>query len=78
LRAFALSFLSPPRAAGAQGHTQDLASGKAVTPAMCRALPWVPAFAGMTRREAGMTRREAGMTRREAGMTGEGVKITEK
>jgi len=37
-----------PVKTGAQGNRQDLASGKAVTPAMHRALPWIPASAGKT------------------------------
>lgn len=49
-----LPFVSPalisvtPAEAGVQGKKRDLASGKAVTPAMHRALPWIPASAGKT------------------------------
>jgi len=55
-----LPFVSPalisvtPAEAGVQGKKRDLASGKAVTPPMCRALPWFPAFAGMTEKEGKM------------------------
>jgi len=45
-----------PAEAGNQGNKQDLASGKAVTPAMSRALPWVPASAGMTEKGKKITR----------------------
>jgi len=63
---------------GAQGNRQDLATGNAVKPAMHRALPWVPAFAGMTMEGAGMTMEGAGMTMEGAGMTMEGAGMTEK
>ena len=37
---------------------------------------WIPAYAGMTKREAGMTKKEAGMTKKEAGMTKREAAIT--
>jgi len=51
-----------PAQAGAQGSRQDLVSGNAMTPAICRMGPWVPASAGMTEKRAGMTEKRAGMT----------------
>ena len=38
---------------------------------------WIPAYAGMTDRQAGMTDRQAGMTDRQAGMTNREVEITD-
>jgi len=62
-----------PGKAGTQGHTQDLASGKAVTPAMCRALPWVPAVLGDDDEgRVGMTEKGAGMTIERAGVRKKG------
>ena len=48
-----VSFPVTPVKTGAQGHKQDLASGKTMKPAMYCMVPWFPASAGITEKRRG-------------------------